>query len=71
MALDLASGRSWRLGSRVARLKASHSYRFALFLILVTFVFMMAAPDESWTLSVTGLLLTRTLIVAVWTSGFG
>jgi Ion channel len=71
MALDLASERSWRPRSRVARMKASHSYRFALFLILATFVFIMAAPDQSWTLSVTGLLLAGTLVVAVWTSGFG
>ena len=71
MTLDLASGQSWRPGSRVARLKASHSYRPALFLVLATFLFIMAAPDERWALSVTVLLLTGTLIVAIWVSGFG
>jgi Ion channel len=68
---DRAHGQSWHPGSRVERLKASHSYRFVLLLILATFVFIMAAPDESWSLSVTGLLLTATLIVTLWTSGLG
>ncbi len=71
MTLDLAGGQSWRPGSRVARLKASHSYRSALFLVLATFLFVMAAPDERWALSVTVLLLAGTLIVAIWVSGFG
>ena len=31
----------------------------------------MAAPDERWALSVTVVLLTGTLIVAIWVSGFG
>ena len=65
-------GALWRRpGSRVARLKASHSYRSVLFIILATFVFIMAAPDENWTLAVTALLLCGTLIVAIWTSGLG
>jgi hypothetical protein len=42
-----------------------------LFLILVTFVFIMAAPDEKSTLAVTVLLLCGTLSVAIWTSGLG
>lgn len=65
------SGRSWSPGSRVARRRGSHSYRFLLLLILATFVFIMAAPDQAWTLSVIGLLLCGTLIVAIWTSGLG
>jgi ion channel len=55
----------------VARLRGSHSYRSVLLLILVTFVFIMAAPDEAWALSVIGLLLCGTLIVAIWTAGLG
>ncbi len=66
-----ASGRSWRPGSRVARLHASHSYRFVLLLILATFVFVMTAPEETWALSALGLLLCGTLIVTIWTSGLG
>jgi len=71
MARHPSGGRTWRPGSRVSRLRASHSYRFLLLLILAIFVFIMAAPDETWALSVLGLLLTGTLIVAVWTSGLG
>jgi hypothetical protein len=68
---DGDSGQAWRPGSRVARLRASHSYRFVLLLILTTFVFVMAAPDQNWALSVLGLFLCATLIVAIWTSGLG
>jgi hypothetical protein len=50
-------------------LRSSHSYRIVLLLILATFVFIMAAPDAKWTLSVTELLLCSMLIVALWTSG--
>lgn len=67
----LPPSQAWRPGSRVSRLRASHSYRFVLLLILAMFVFIMAAPDETWSLSVVGLLLTGTLIVAIWTSGLG
>lgn len=71
MAPDPSGGQPWRPGSRVARLRASHSYRFVLLLVLTTFVFIMAAPDETWALSVLGLLLCGTLITAIWTSGLG
>jgi Ion channel len=62
---------SWRPGSRAARLHASHSYRFVLFLVLTTSVFVMATPDETWALSAIALLLCSSLIVAIWTSGLG
>jgi Ion channel len=61
----------WHPGSRLARLKASHSYRLVAILILVTFVFMAAAPNESWAKSVLVLLQSATLIAAIWTSGLG
>ena len=61
----------WRPGSRLARLRASHSYRFVLILVLVTFVFTSAAPNESWAKSVLVLLQCATLIAALWTSGLG
>ena len=63
--------RSWRPGSRVARLRGSHSYRSVLFLTLAIFVFIMAAPDGAWSLGLIGLLLCTSLIVAIWTAGFG
>lgn len=62
---------SWRPGSRVARLRGSHSYRSVLFLTLAIFIFIMAAPDGAWSLGLIGLLLCATLIVAIWTAGFG
>ena len=61
----------WRPGSRLARLKASHSYRLVAALILVTFVFTSAAPNEAWAKSILVLLQCATLIVAVWTTGLG
>ena len=61
----------WRPGSRLARLRASHSYRFVGILIVVTFVFTAAAPDASWAKSVLVLLQCATLIAALWTSGLG
>jgi hypothetical protein len=71
MAAHRSTGPSWRPGSRVARLRASHSYRFVLLLVLAVFLFIMAAPEEPWALSVIGLLLSGTLIAALWTSGLG
>jgi hypothetical protein len=61
----------WRPGSRLARLRASHSYALVALLILVTFVFTSAAPNESWAKSVLVLLQSATLIAALWTSGLG
>ncbi len=61
----------WRPGSRLARLRASHSYRFVGILVVVTFVFTAAAPNESWAKSVLVLLQCATLIAALWTSGLG
>ena len=61
----------WHPGSRVSRLRASHSYRSVLLLIIVTFAFTAAAPDERWAQSVLILLLCVVLITALWTSGLG
>ena len=55
----------------MARLHASRSYGFVLVLIMATFLFIMAAPEQGWTRSLLALLLCGTLIVAAWTSGFG
>jgi hypothetical protein len=59
----------WRPGSRVARLHATHSYRFVLLFVLITFAFTAAAPDTDWAKSVLVLIQSATLVVAVWTSG--
>jgi len=49
-------------------LKASRSYGLVLLLVLTTFGFVAAAPDEQWSRAVLVLLLALTLGVALWTS---
>jgi hypothetical protein len=53
----------------VRRLQASHSYGIVLALILVSFAFSAAAPDERWSRAVSVVLHGVTLLVALWTSG--
>jgi ion channel len=55
--------------SRVSRLRAAHSYRSVLILVLATFLFVALAGDEPWTVSVLLLLEAATLAMALWTSG--
>jgi hypothetical protein len=61
----------WRPGSRVARLRASHSYGAVLALVAGSFVFIAAAPEADWALSVLVLLQCTTLLIALVTSGLG
>jgi Ion channel len=61
----------WRPGSRMARLRASHSYGAVLVLVAGSFVFIAAAPDSDWALSVLVLLQCATLLLALLTSGLG
>jgi len=63
-------GRRHVLRSRVSRLRAAHSYRAVLALILATFIFASLAGDATWTTSVLLVLQSLTLAAAVWTSGF-
>jgi hypothetical protein len=62
-------GRRRPLHSRVARLRASHSYRSVLGLVATTFVFASVAGDARWTGSVLLALEGVTLVLAVWTAG--
>ena len=55
--------------TRVARLRAAHSYGLVLGLIIVVFVFTSVAPDSSWADSTLVLLQSLTLVTALWTSG--
>ena len=55
--------------TRVARLRAAHSYGLVLALIIVVFVFTSVAPDSSWADSTLVLLQSLTLVTALWTSG--
>ncbi len=60
----------WHLGSRVGRLRNSHSYGRVLLLVLLSFVFAAAAPDAAWSGSALLLAEAAMLVVALWTSGF-
>jgi Ion channel len=65
----ISTDRRHPLRSRVARLRAAHSYRFVLALVATTFVFASVAGDATWTSSVLLELESVLLAVAVWTSG--
>ena len=60
---------TWRPGSRVTRLKASHSYGVVLLLIAIVFVFMSVASDGRWADSTLLVLQTITLVAALYTAG--
>ena len=64
-----AEGRRHPFRSRIARLRATHSYRSVLVLIGATFIFAELAGDAAWTTGVLVLLEATTLAVAMWTSG--
>jgi hypothetical protein len=55
--------------TRVARLRASHSYGLVLGLIIAVFVFTSVAPNSDWADSTLVLLQSLTLVTALWTSG--
>lgn len=58
-----------RTESRVARLRASHSYGFVLVLVLSSLFFTGLVPDGPWAQGGLVLLLATVLVVALWTSG--
>jgi hypothetical protein len=62
-------GRGRPVRSRVARLRASHSYRGVLGLVVATFVFASVAGDGAWTTSALLVLVATTLVLSLWTSG--
>lgn len=55
--------RAWLIG-----LRASRSYAFVLLLVVIAFVFTASAPDERWATGVLLLIMSVTLLVALWTS---
>jgi Ion channel len=61
----------WRPGSRVARVRNSHSYRSVLGLIMASFIYTAASPDEHWSQSVLVLIQCATLVLALYTAGLG
>jgi len=54
--------------ARTRALRASRAYRGVLVLILLSFLFSAAAPDEPWTRGVLLLLESATLATALWRS---
>src|SRR4051812_49615545 len=56
-------------GSRLSRVRASHSYGIVLILIIAVFAFIAIAPDDSWADSTLLLLECAVLVTALWTSG--
>ncbi len=67
----VVGGRRVALRTRVGRLRAAHSYRVVLLLIVTIFVFASVAGDAGWTASVLLALAAATLATAIWTSGLG
>ena len=55
--------RSWLIG-----LRASRSYAFVLLFVVIAFVFTAAAPDDRWASGVLLLIMSVTLVLALWTS---
>ena len=60
---------AWRMGSRRERRRASHPYAFVLVLIAVTYVWIVAAPEEGWAAAVLILIEATTLVLTIWASG--
>jgi hypothetical protein len=66
---SVADAGGWHLGSRIERVRASHSYGVVLILIVVSFVFAAVAGDGDWTAAVLVLLESVTFVTALWTAG--
>jgi hypothetical protein len=60
---------SWHFGSRVSRIRASHSYGLVLVLVIAVFFVTALAPDDDWAGSSLVLLTGASLVAALWTSG--
>jgi len=59
----------FRWGSRLARLRASHTYGYVLILIVTTYFVVVAAPDENAPRALLIVIQSGTLATALWTSG--
>jgi hypothetical protein len=59
----------WAPGSRVARLRSSHSYGFVLVVVLCSVFFVALAPDGRVAATAIVLIESATLVTALWTSG--
>ena len=67
---DLAPARRAR-HARLERMRASHSYWAVLAAIFVAFFLAALLPDSDWALSLIVLVLSATVLTAIWTAGWG
>jgi Ion channel len=67
---DVAPARTVRL-DRLQRIRATHSYWAVLGAIFVAFFLAALLPDAPWATSVVVLVLSATLMIAIWTAGWG
>jgi Ion channel len=67
---SVAPARPERL-ERLHRIRATHSYWAVLGAIFVAFFLAALLPDAPWASSVVVLVLSATLLVAIWTAGWG
>ena len=58
-----------RPGTRLQRVRSSHSYGFVLALVIASFVFLALAPEERWAVAIIVLMEASILSAAIWTSG--
>jgi Ion channel len=67
---DVAPAPRARL-ERIHRMRATHSYWAVLGAIFVAFFFAALLPDAPWATSLVVLVLSGTLLTAIWTAGWG
>lgn len=61
--------RDWRPGSRLIRIRASHTYGYVLVLIVATYLLIVVAPDGNVARATLIVVESGTLAMALWTSG--
>jgi len=67
----VAAGSGARAERRLPRIRAKHSYWAVLAAIFVCFFLAALLPNTAWALSVVVLVQSVTLLVAIWTAGWG
>jgi len=68
---DVAAAPKPRTERRLQRMRATHSYWAVLGAIFVAFFFAALLPDAAWATSLVVFVLSGTLLVAIWTAGWG
>ena len=65
------AARATEARSRLARMRSSHSYWAVLGAIVVGFLLTALVPDARWATSLLALVWSGTLLLALWTAGWG